>query len=56
MKFRIAALFYFHLFIVRRKEEGRMEEKKEAGFPIVVWIVVIGLAAVLVAAFMLFLK
>ena len=38
------------------KEANKMEEKKEAGLPILVWIIVIGIAAILVAGFLIFLK
>ncbi len=33
-----------------------MEEKREAGSPILVWVLVIGIAAALIAVFILFLK
>ena len=33
-----------------------MEEKKETGLPIWIWIVVIGISAMIVVSFILFLK
>jgi len=42
--------------LVHRKEVSGMEEKKEGGLPIWVWIVVIGISAIIVVSFILFLK
>ena len=38
-----------------RKEVSQLEEKKEAGFPIVV-VIIIGIAVLLVVGFIVFLK
>ena len=41
---------------MKRKERGEMEDKKDAGLPVWVWIAVLGISAMLVAGFILFLK
>ena len=41
---------------MQRKEMSEMEEKKEESLPIWVWIVVIGIAAIIVVSLILFLK
>ena len=41
---------------VLTKEASKVEEKKEAGFPILVVIIIIGIAALLVVGFIVFLK
>jgi hypothetical protein len=38
------------------KEVNPMEEKKEGGFPFLVWAIVLGLSAAVIAAVVLFLK
>jgi type VI protein secretion system component VasF len=42
--------------LMLRREVKEMEQKNEESLPIVVWIVVIGIAALLVVGFVLFLK
>ena len=41
---------------MQRKEMNEMEEKKEVSLPIWVWVVVIGIAAIIVVSFILFLE
>jgi len=41
---------------MQRKEASEMEEKKEEGLPIGVWIAVIGITAIIVVSMILFLK
>jgi len=41
---------------MQRKEISEMEEKKETSLPIWIWIVVIGIAAIIVVSLILFLK
>jgi hypothetical protein len=41
---------------MQRKEISDMEEEKETGLPIWIWIVVLGIGAIIVVSFILFLK
>ncbi len=42
--------------VFNTKEVTEMEEKKEAGASIWVWVIIVAIAAALVAAFVMFLK
>ena len=42
--------------LMQRKEMNEMEEKKEVSLPIWVWVVVIGIAAIIVVSLILFLE
>jgi hypothetical protein len=42
--------------LMQRKEVSEMEEKKEVSLPIWIWIVVLGVSAIIVVSVILFLK
>jgi len=46
----------FHSPSIATKEATKMEESKEAGVSIWIWVAVIGIAAVLIAMFVIFLR
>ena len=41
---------------IHQRGVREMEDKKESGLPILVWVLIIGMAAALVAGFVIFLK